>query len=77
MCANYVLNHSPTKALRVITLYEAGNGRKPMVSHMPIFDCLAYALCHHNNVTNLMIRQRNVYLLDVVVRVKVIDYIIH
>jgi hypothetical protein len=44
MCANYVLNRCPTKALRVITPYEAWNGRKPMVSHMRIFGCLAYAL---------------------------------
>ena len=44
MCANYVLNRCPTKALRVITPYEAWNGHKPMVSHMRVFGCLAYAL---------------------------------
>ena len=43
MC-NYVLNRCPTKALRVITPYEAWNGHKPMVSHMRVFGCLAYAL---------------------------------
>ena len=44
MCANYVLNRCPTKALKVITPYEAWNGHKPMVSHMRVFGCLAYAL---------------------------------
>ena len=44
MCAHYVLNYCPTKMLRVITPYEAWNKRKPMVSHMRIFGCLAYAL---------------------------------
>lgn len=44
MFANYVLNRCPTKAFRVVTPYEAWNGRKPMVSHMRVFGCLAYAL---------------------------------
>jgi hypothetical protein len=39
MCANYVL-----KAFKVITPYAAWNGHKPMVSHMRVFGCLAYAL---------------------------------
>ena len=43
MCANCVLNHCSSKALRVITPCEAWNGRKPMVSHMCIFGCLACA----------------------------------
>ena len=44
MCANYVLNRCFTNALRVVTPYEAWNGRKPMVSHLRVFGCLAYAL---------------------------------
>ena len=51
LCANYLFNRCPTKALRVITPYEAWNGHKPMVSHMRVFGCLSYALvpsqqCH-------------------------------
>lgn len=43
MCANYILNRAPTKALKTITPYEAWIGRKPVVSHMRVFGCLAYA----------------------------------
>ena len=43
MCANYVLNRCPTKAITTITLYEAWTGHKPNVGHMRIFGSLAYA----------------------------------
>lgn len=43
MCANYVLNRSPTKALKTITPCEAWTGCKPAISHMRVFGCLAYA----------------------------------
>ena len=38
----YLRNHSPTKALRGITPYEAWNGIKPDVSHFRVFGCAAY-----------------------------------
>ena len=44
MCATYVLNRCPTKALQSITPYEAWHGKKPFVSHLRVFGCLAYAL---------------------------------
>ena len=44
MCATYVLNRCPTKALQSITPYEAWHGRKPSVAHLRVFGCLAYAL---------------------------------
>ena len=44
MCATYVLNRCPTKALQSITPYEAWHGRKPCVAHLRVFGCLAYAL---------------------------------
>ena len=44
MCATYVLNRCPTKALQSITPYEAWHGRKPIVAHLRVFGCLAYAL---------------------------------
>ena len=44
MCATYVLNRCPTKALQVVTPYEAWHGRKPSVGHLRVFGCLAYAL---------------------------------
>ena len=34
MCANYVLNRCPTKALKTITPYEAWNGHKTNVGHI-------------------------------------------
>jgi transposase InsO family protein len=44
MCAAYVLNRCPTKALQSITPYEAWHDRKPSVAHLRVFGCLAYAL---------------------------------
>ena len=44
MCATYILNRCPTKALHSITPYEAWHGHKPSISHLRVFGCLAYAL---------------------------------
>jgi transposase InsO family protein len=41
--AVYILNRSPTKALDGKTPYEAWHGRKPAVSHLRVFGCLAFA----------------------------------
>jgi transposase InsO family protein len=38
----YILNRSPTKTLNGRTPYEAWHGRKPAVSHLRVFDCLAF-----------------------------------
>jgi hypothetical protein len=38
----YILNCSPTKALNGRTPYEAWYGRKPAVSHLRVFGCLAF-----------------------------------
>jgi hypothetical protein len=40
--AVYILNRSPTKALNGRTPYEAWHGRKPVVSHLRVFGCLAF-----------------------------------
>jgi transposase InsO family protein len=40
--AVYILNRSPTKALNGRTPYEAWHGRKPAVSHLRVFGCLAF-----------------------------------
>jgi hypothetical protein len=37
------LNCSPTKALEDKASYEAWHGCKPVVSHLRVFDCLAFA----------------------------------
>ena len=44
MCATYVLNRCPTKALQFITPYETWHGKKPSIAHLHIFGCLAYSL---------------------------------
>jgi hypothetical protein len=40
--AVYILNRSPTKTLNGMTPYEAWHGRKPTVSHLRVFGCLAF-----------------------------------
>jgi hypothetical protein len=42
MTAVYILNRSPIKALNGGTPYEAWHGRKPTVSHLRVFGCLAF-----------------------------------
>jgi hypothetical protein len=39
----YIINRSPTKAFNGRTMYEAWHGRKPAVSHLWVFGCLAFA----------------------------------
>jgi hypothetical protein len=41
--AVYILNRSPAKAVDGRTPYEAWHGRKPAVSHLRVFGCLAFA----------------------------------
>ena len=43
MTAVHLLNRSPTKALDGKTPYEAWHRRKPVVSHLRVFGCLAFA----------------------------------
>jgi len=57
MCATYVLNRCPTKALQNITPYEFWHGRKPSVAHLCVFGCLHMHLCQCNNTENWMIKQ--------------------
>ncbi|MCO5593849.1 hypothetical protein L7F22_047867 [Adiantum nelumboides] len=42
-CAAHVLNRCPTRALKTITPYESWYDRKPSVSYLCVFGCLAYA----------------------------------
>jgi hypothetical protein len=37
-----LLNRSPTKSVEGMTPYKAWNGRKPNVSHLRTFGCIAY-----------------------------------
>jgi hypothetical protein len=40
-CANYIVNHTPTKALKNITPEESWTTIKPYVSHFPVFGSIA------------------------------------
>ena len=42
-CANYIVNHTPTKVLQGITLEEAWSKIKPDVSHFRVFGCEPWA----------------------------------
>jgi len=42
-CANYIVNHTPTKVLKNITLEEAWSSIKPDVSHFRVFGSEAWA----------------------------------
>ncbi|MCO5570135.1 hypothetical protein L7F22_023852 [Adiantum nelumboides] len=42
-CAAHVLNRCPIRALKTITPYEAWYDKKPSVSYLCVFGCLAYA----------------------------------
>lgn len=41
--ATYLINRVPTRALTNQTPYESLRGRKPRISHIRVFGCLAYA----------------------------------
>ncbi|MCO5606691.1 hypothetical protein L7F22_060880 [Adiantum nelumboides] len=43
VCAAHVLNRCPTRALKTVTPYESWYDRKPSVSYLRVFGCLAYA----------------------------------
>jgi hypothetical protein len=40
--AVYLLNRSPTKALDSRTPFEVWHGKKPKVSHLKVFGCVAH-----------------------------------
>ena len=41
--AVYIRNRCPTRALVTMTPQEAWSGRKPCITHMRVFGCIAYA----------------------------------
>ena len=76
MCATYVLNWCPTKALLIITPYEAWHGRKPSVAHLHVFGCLTSALVpeeQHSKLDDKAIK----CIFDIVLKAKGIGCIIY
>ena len=42
-CANYIVNHTPVRDLKAITLEEAWSKINPYVNHFCVFGCEAWA----------------------------------
>jgi len=77
MCATYVLNRCPTKALQSMTPYEAWHDRKPSIESICMFFVVCHMLwCHKHNAKNWMIRLSNVFLLVIVLKANVTGCII-
>ncbi|KAD6119425.1 hypothetical protein E3N88_10696 [Mikania micrantha] len=51
--STYVLNRVPTLSLKDQTPYEAIHGRKPVLSHLRVFGCLAFAKIPQVNLKKL------------------------
>ena len=48
----YLSNLSPTKAILNRTPYKAWRGKKPWVSHLKVFGCVAYSLIESKNYSD-------------------------
>lgn len=51
--AVYLLNISPTRAVKNKTPYESWHGVKPIVSHLRVFGCIAYSLIPSHKLQKL------------------------
>lgn len=71
----HVLNLSPTKAIMNQILFDAWRGRKPSVSYLRIFCCIAYALVNPQFHHKLDENMKSVFLLVIVHNPKDIDCI--
>ena len=61
--AAYLLNRSPTKAVKGMTPYEAWTGVKPQVDHLRVFGCQAYAQIPRDERKKLNSKSRRCILL--------------
>jgi hypothetical protein len=64
-CENYIVNHTPTKALKNITLEEAWTTIKLDVSHFHVFGSLAWAHIFYEKRKALHPKVRSSFLLDI------------
>ena len=64
-CANYIVNHTPTKVLQCITPEEACSKIKPHVSHFRVFGCEAWAHISDEKKKALRPKMKSTYLLDI------------
>jgi hypothetical protein len=73
-CENYIVNHTPTKALTNITLEEAWTKIKPDVSHLCLFGSIAFLM---RKGKHCILKVRSVYLLVILKMSKVINLFNH
>jgi hypothetical protein len=69
----YILNLSPTKAVMNKTPYEAWFERKPIVSHLRVFGCVAYTLINSHNRKKLDAKSKNTFSLAIAFNPRGID----
>ena len=73
-CANYIVNHTPAKALKNITPKEAWTKIKPDVSHFRVFGNIAWAHIRDEKRKHYSLKVRSVYLLVILKMSKVKDF---
>jgi hypothetical protein len=76
-CANYIVNRTPTKALKNITLEEAWTKIKPDVSHFRVFGSIAWAHIPDEKRKHCSLKVRSVYLLVILKMSKVTEFFNH
>jgi hypothetical protein len=77
-CANYIVNHTPTKVLKRITPEEACNKIKPNVSHFHVFGSIAWDHIPDEKRKELQpLKVRRVYFLIILNMSKVIAFFNH
>jgi hypothetical protein len=69
--ANYILNHTPTKALKSIRSKEAWNKLKPYVIHFYVFGSVAWAHIPHEKRKSLQSKSEKCIFLDILKMSKV------
>jgi hypothetical protein len=76
-CSNYIVNCTPTKALKNITPEESWTKIKPDVSHFRVFGSIAWATFVMRKGKHCSLKVRSVYLLVILNMSKVIEFFNH
>ena len=76
-CANYIVNRTPTKALKNITPEEAWTKIKPDVSHFHVFGSIAWVTFLMRKGNHCSLKVRSVYLSVILKMSKVIEFFNH
>ena len=74
---NYIVNHTPTKALNNITLEEAWSSVKPDVSHFWVFESTTWAHIPNEKYKALEPKsEKNIFLLHILKVLKDIGFFV-